>query len=379
MNVLLASDYFPPHVGGGVEQVTYHVAEELTKLGHTVAVLTLNTANAIPIEEFDGIRVYRAAPFEFTNALGVQSAVSTEVVNLMRKICRAESPEVVHANNLFFYTTLAACLNKMPGAPLVTTLHIGPVSELEGFAHYAARLYERSLGRWILAKSDHIVAVSEAVQRYAEEMGVNPSKISVVPNAVDTLKFHPSSTPRKRDSIVNVGFVGRLVSNKGPQLLIEAVPQIIRNCSNVQFQIVGQGPMLKKLQQRARQLSVEDVVRFLGNVPSMVEFLQSCDIVVRPSLTDGMPLTVLESMACGIPTVASRVGGTPEILQDGYTGYLVEPRSIDQLASRVSSLTADSKLRAKMGSRARRFVERYYSWKRVAERVVRVYESTIAG
>ncbi|MGA8905916.1 MAG: glycosyltransferase [Candidatus Bathyarchaeia archaeon] len=100
MNVLIGTDYFPSHVGGGVEQVTYHVAEELTKLGHRVAVLTLNTCKASPIENFHGIHVYRAKPIEFTNALGVQSAISTEAGKLMRDVCRREKSDILHANNL---------------------------------------------------------------------------------------------------------------------------------------------------------------------------------------------------------------------------------------------------------------------------------------
>lgn len=379
MNVLIATDYFPPHIGG-VEQVTLHVAEELTKLGHRVAVLTLNTCNASPIEDFHGIHVYRAKPIELTNALGVQSTISTEVVKLMRDVCRREQSDILHANNLYFYTTFAACLNlKALGIPMVTTLHIGSISELEGIARYAAKLYARSIGRWILANSSHIIAVSQAVKRDAEIMGIDSSKVSVVPNAVDDIKFLPSSRRHDHDGVIRVGFVGRLISNKGPQYLVEAAPYILRDFSNVQFQVVGAGPMLQGLQHRAHQLGVEHSFRFLGTVPSVPEFMHSCDIIVRPSLTDGMPLTVLETMACGIPTVASRVGGTPEVLEDGFTGCLVEPRNVVQLASRISMLVADPKLRATMGSRARRFVERYCRWDQVARQLTAIYEGALIG
>jgi len=83
-------------------------------------------------------------------------------------------------------------------------------------------------------------------------------------------------------------------------------------------------------------------------------------------------------MACGLPTVASRVGGTPEILQDTYSGYLVKSRDVDQLASRISGLAADSELRTKMGAHGRRFVERYYSWNQIAKRMIPIYESALA-
>ena len=92
-----------------------------------------------------------------------------------------------------------------------------------------------------------------------------------------------------------------------------------------------------------------------------------------------MPLTVLEAMACGLPNVASRVGGTTEILEDGYAGFLVEPGNVNQLADRTSELVADSKLRARMGSRARRFVEHYYRWGQIAKQLVRVYENVLGS
>ena len=378
LNILLTTDYFPPHVGGGVEQVTYHVAEELVRRGHQVAVVTLNTCNASKMENLNGIHVYRASPIELTNILGIQSSISTEVVQLMREVCLKEQTNVVHANNMYFCTTIAACLNLKPlGIPLVTTLHIGSISELGGIAHYAAALYERSIGRWILRKSNHVVAVSEAVKMYAETLGVDSCKVSVVPNAVDTLTFRPFSREDAPDGVVRVGFIGRLISNKGAQYLVEAAPQILHEFSNVQFHVAGDGPMLRELEHRVKQLGVEDSFRFLGTVPSNVEFIQSCDILVRPSLTDGMPLTVLEAMACGVPNVATRIGGTPEILHDADTGYLVEPKNVGELVSRISKLVADPELRTRMGCRARGFVEKYYSWDQVGRQLSAIYEGAL--
>jgi glycosyltransferase involved in cell wall biosynthesis len=378
MNVLLATDYFPPHVGGGVEQVTYHMAEELTKLGHRVAVLTLNTCRASFREDVHGIDVYRARPLELTNVLGMQSAVSTEVGKLMQEICRREQIDVLHANNLYFYTTLAACLYPNSSeVPLVTTLHVGQVSKMEGIARYLAKFYENSIGRWILAKSKHVIAVSRAVGHYAETMGVDSSKISVIPNAVDTLKFRPSPHEYTRDGTTRVGFLGRLISNKGPQYLVEAAQHILSEFSNVQFHIAGDGPLLQQLQRRVHRLGVDRAFRFYGMVPSVPDFMHSCDIMVRPSLTDGMPLTVLEAMACGLPNVASNVGGTSEILQDGKTGYLVEPRNVGQLISRISNLVANPELRLQMGREARLFIERYYSWNRIARKLSIIYEDVL--
>ncbi len=373
MNVLLATDYFPPHVGG-VERVTYHVAEELVSLGHHVAVVTLNTGGARAVEDLEGIHVYRAHPVELTGKLGAQSAISIGVVKLMREVCRRERSDVLHANNLYFFTTIAACLSvKSLRKPLVTTLHNGPISQLEGYVSYLARIYEKSIGRWVLSKSNHIVAVSQAIRRYAESLGTPSRKISVVPNSVDALEFRPTCRENEGDGIVRVGFIGRLISNIGPQYLVDAAPRILHDFPNVQFRVAGEGPMLEELKHRVQRLGVNNGFRFLGTVHT-AEFLKSCDILVRPSLTDGMPLTVLEAMACGIPTVASNVGGIPEILQDGKTGFLVEPRNVDQIVSCISKLVINVELRERMGHHARAFIEKYYSWNQIARQMSEIYE-----
>ncbi len=358
--------------------MTYNVAKELVRLGNQVAVVTLNTCNASLMEDLNGIHVYRAPSLEFTSTLGVQSAISTGVVRLMRDVCRKEQSDVLHANNLYFFTTIASCLNlKVLRKPLVTTLHVGSISDLDGHAGYLARLYERLIGSWILRKSRHIVAVSQAVKRHAESLGAEPSKVSVVPNTVDTLRFRPTPASEKHDGIVRVGFIGRLMANKGPQYLVGAAPRILHEFSNVQFQVAGDGPMLSELKRKAQQLGVDGAFHFLGMVSSNADFLRSCDIVVRPSLTDGMPLTILEAMACGIPTVASRVGGTPEIIRNGDTGFLVEPRGQDELVSQISRLVGNPTLRVEMGNRARKFVEKHHNWSHVAAQMCAIYQDVL--
>ena len=375
LNVVLSTDYFPPHVGGGVEQATYQIATHLTSFGHNVAVVTLNTRAARKYEVMRGIRVYRADVVQLTGMVRVQSAISWEALPLIRRVCRKEEADILHANNLFFFTTVAACANKRAAATkLVTTMHIGSLSKLEHAARVVGGTYERTVGRWILHESDHIIAVSKAVKKHAEELGQPGWRVSVVPNAVDTEEFAPASENNHNDS-VRVAFVGRLVANKGPQFLIEAAPRILRECSRAEFMFVGEGPLLDRLQTRAKQLGIGHKVHFLGMVPTMPQFLKSCDILVRPSLTEGMPLVVLEAMACAVPIVASEVGGTPELLLHGEVGFLTRPMNIQDLAQYVGKLAADDALRSRMAKKARRFVEDHFTWRENALQVAKIYDS----
>lgn len=273
MNIVITTDYFPPHLGGGVEVVTYHLACELVRLGHGVNVVTLNSSGGKSEEELDGFHVYRSNLIDLTRRLGIQSAFSIETIRLIRDICRREHVDIIRANNLYFITTLAACISKrLLKKPLVTTLHVGSTAELHGWAGYLASLYEKSLGKWVLYETDHIVAVSHAVMLYAQKLGVPTSKVSVVQNSVDIEGYKPTLRRRKENGTVHVAFVGRLIKNKGPQYLVEAAPMIARESPGVRFLIVGEGPMLDELRTRLEQLGILDEFRFLGRVSSVAQF-----------------------------------------------------------------------------------------------------------
>jgi glycosyltransferase involved in cell wall biosynthesis len=259
---------------------------------------------------------------------------------------------------------------------MITTLHVGDTSHLEGVVGRLARMYDRSIGRWILGCSWHVVAVSKAVMCYAEELGVPSSRLSMIPNAVDLEEF---STERETSSgnVIRVGFVGRLLSNKGPQYLVEAAGKAVRECPKLEFLLVGNGPMRKQLDQQITRLGLNNRFHFLGAVPNVSEFMKRCDIFVRPSLTEGMPLTVLEAMACGVPTIASRVGGTPELIVDGENGFLIEPRNTDELCDRLLRLGLDEGLRRMMGLRSRAYVEKHNSWAIVAMEISPIYQKLL--
>jgi len=378
LNIVLTTDYYPPHIGG-VETVTSELARELCNMDHRVSIITLSNTNHDPVaENIDNLRIYKAKSHELTGILGLQSAFSSETSRLIRKVCRKESADILHANNLFYSTTIAASASKRSlKLPLVTTLHIGSTSHLEGPMRILTRFYERTIGRWILDQSDHVVAVSDAVRTYLGALNVPNSKISVIPNGVDLNANTPNFGHRNTET--RIACIGRLISNKGPQYFVEAAPIILHKFPSTKFLIIGEGPLLSSLHSRVKELGVKDHFQFLGAVPKLSTFLRDCDVYVRPSLTEGMPLTVLEAMACGIPTVATRIEGAAEILTHGDTGFLVEPKNVDQLAFYISKLVGDPELRSRMGKRARESVENHNDWKAVAIQTSRVYESVLTS
>jgi glycosyltransferase involved in cell wall biosynthesis len=199
--------------------------------------------------------------------------------------------------------------------------------------------------------------------------------VRVIANGVDTHQFQPGE--RRADGTFRIACVGRLIFNKGPQFLIEAAPQILRAHPKAEFVLVGDGPLRASLEERARRLNIGHRVNFLGTRSDVAAILQGCDVLVRPSLLEGMPLAVLEAMACGLPVVATPVSGTAELVRGGENGLLVRPAQPDDLAAAVLRLAEDESLREAQGRRGRWLAEHRYSWDAVAAQTLAVYRELL--
>ena len=369
---MMLTDYYPPHTGGGVERVASELCHGLADRGHSVAALTLRTDPA-PLTESDGnLTVWRAPAADLTPRLGIQLALSVHVLPHAIRLLRRFQPDVVHAHNLFFRTTEVAALTRMfSRVPLVTTLHLGGMAGGRGPLRAAVSAYEQTIGRLTLFASEHVIAVSSAVAEHARRLGRGDRPMTVIPNGVDTAVFHPAPEPRSPSKTVL--FVGRLVSNKGPQTLVEAAPEVLNRHQDARFVFLGEGPLDKALRRRTQRLGIEQSVAFLGTRSDVAEIMRGAALLARPSTLEGMPLTVLEGMASGLPVVATPVGGTPELVSDGVTGRLVPPGDSNALASRIIELLDDPNLAAEMGRHGRERAAAGYTWERVIARTEAVY------
>ncbi len=374
MKVLMFTDYFYPHVGGGVEKAVYEISKVLVKSGLDINVLTLNTQKTSKFEKLDDISIYRANAIGVSEVIGAQSTISTDALFLALRVCREVNPDILHAHNIFFSTTMVAALVKrVVRKPLVVTMHLGSMNLLGGIIGFLTSAYERTAARWILNSSNHIIAVSRAVLEQGLSLGIPRHKVSVIPNGVNLQDFSPSRRKVNRSEAKKIVFVGRLLFNKGVQYLVKAAPAILSR-HPVEFVIVGDGPMKYDIVRMTETQGVRHAFKFLCAVPSVSEVLRESDIFVRPSLTEGMPLTVLEAMACGLPVVATRVAGTPEIVTHGVTGLLCPPRDVERLAEAILKLVENPEMASHLGSNARRFVEQYHGWHGVAEMTHHVYD-----
>jgi glycosyltransferase involved in cell wall biosynthesis len=313
-----------------------------------------------------------------TGRLGVQCAISAHVLPAAIRLVRRFRPDLIHAHNLFFRTTeAAALLRTVFRVPLVTTLHLGKLEHGGWPLRALTRAYEATLGWFIVQRSDHIIAVSQAVAEHARRLGRGGNSVTMIPNGVDTDLFCPDG--HRQGMGQTVLFVGRLVPNKGPRTLLQAVPEVLERHPSAQFLLVGDGPLRASLQKQSRQLGVEAAVHFLGIRHDVPQLMRQAALFVRPSSLEGMPLTVLEAMASGLPVVATPVGGTPELVRDEVNGYLFPVGDSKALAEAINRSLDNPAKAQEMGRQGRSWVEDRYTWDQVVEQTERVYTLVLGG
>jgi glycosyltransferase involved in cell wall biosynthesis len=219
--------------------------------------------------------------------------------------------------------------------------------------------------------ADAITTNSQAgVTFWASRLGLAPSKIRLIYNGVDTTAFRPREQGREasRGPIV-IGNLGRLHHKSGQRHLLAALQRLASDASLPPWRcvIAGDGPEGRSLAELAGRLGLSSRVEFVGHEDAPDRFLQSLDIYVQSSIAEGMPNAVLEAMATGLPVVATAVGGTPEVVEDGVTGWLTPSGDDAAIARYVTRLATDPAERAAMGRAGRLRVESRFSLLRMVE------------
>jgi glycosyltransferase involved in cell wall biosynthesis len=307
-----------------------------------------------------GIDLVTVDSVDLSRLAGGQLALGRGLRRRVRAAQRSE-PHVLHANGLYFHTSVAAArLARRSRVPLVTTVHVAGTERLTGTIGTLTAVWEATVGRYILKSSARVVAVSHAVADRSLELGVSSDRLVVAPNGVDTALFRPPPVRTARP-VPTIAFVGRLVANKGPTDLLEALGTLHRDGIAYRATFVGDGPQRGELERRAEQLGLTAAVEFRGHVADVSTLLRDTDVAVRPSTTEGMSLSVLEAMASGCCTVVSDIPANTELVRDGVNGLTFATGDPGALAGVLRLALADEQLRQRLGGAAR-FTADAHSW-----------------
>lgn len=303
-----------------------------------------------------------------------------DAVRRMAAILRQERIDIAHAHQ-FFATLFLAPIAKACRVPkVIETAHVREA--------WRRSWLKRSflVDRLVYTMVDRFVAVSKAIQTYLiADKHCRSSKVALIYNGRDLNRFRPNGeggAVRKQFGVepsdLLLVHIGRMSPQKGHVVLFRALPEIVRRFPQTKLLLAGHGDLAASLQEEVQRLGLERQVIFAGFQSDIPRFLDAADIVVLPSLWEGLPLIAVEAAGVGKPMVATAVDGTPEIVLDGQTGLLVPPNDSLRLADAIIRLLGDEPLRRQMGTAARRHAEAFFSLKQQVDRTVELYESLVA-
>ena len=373
---------FLPHVGG-IEKVVYEQSKRLLQKNFEPMVVT-NRIETPKNYVVDGINVECYESLNTGFRLGIPYSIPT-VTSLETFLKAVKSSKIVHAHGHPYLTSLiAAKLAKRYSKPFVLTQH-NTFIKYDSIFDNIERLNDLAIGKETLKEADKIIAVSNATKDYVLSLGAKPEKVKVLHNGVDLVKFRPLAGKKEemrrklgisKDAVV-VLTVRRLVYKNGIDTLIETANIAVKKNPKIIFLVVGKGPDFNNVQLRIEQLGIEKNFRLTGFVKDedLPFYYNAADFFVLPSKSgEGLPLVALEAMACGLPVIATNVGGIREILMKDY-GKLVPPNQPELLDRAILEFcNVDFSSRKK---ELRAVMEEKYSWDKNVERLIEIYEELI--
>ncbi len=338
----------------------------------------------IPVHEIrNDIEVFRPRTIVFPkrilfSLLGFTSFIS--LLGCVRGMGRNLAFDLIHAHTAYPDGFGAALLARTLKLPVVVTLHGSDVT-----ANFKRYLW-RSLGLWALSKADQVMAVSHALRTtVVEQYGADGDKIRVIPDGVDVSRFIPMARAEvlNRLGLQNEGsivlYVGAIKRSKGIDYLLKAAGRLVETVDRrVKFLLVGEGDYERQAKLLAERLGITDAVDFVGNRPNqeIPMWMNACDVLVLPSLSEGFGVVLIEAMACGKPVIATTCGG-PEDIVNPDNGILVPPGDEAALSRALREVLNGRHYFAPQ--KIREYAVEEYAYDRIASRILEVYRQVLHG
>lgn len=370
IRVLMVTDRYLPSIGG-VERHVFELSRRLASMGMDVRIITtdlidLDTPRRVAAKSTDRIlrfRSYRLLPLP--QGLGCVSLGMIQALS---------GANLVHAHGYGRFPTFLAPICKLMGIPFVTTPHSG-----WGRKSFAKSFFDAVVPKVSLNWSDVVIALSKQEIAYLRSIGVSKRTV-LIPNGIDLEEFKKGGERRKEKSsgTTELLFVGRIdIDQKGLDIAVDALSTLVTQKEmDINLTMIGSGSQqtISKIKMRAKERGVFERISFHAPPPraELISAMKKADILILPSRIESFPLVLLEAMAAGIPIVASRVGGVPDVLENGKIGFLIEPGNPDSLAECIEYIIKNKDQANSRVALASKVVAGY-DWNIVAEQTYEVY------
>ena len=391
MKLAQLSTRYPPGPGG-VERHVHEISRRFVARGHDVAAFATDLYREYPWqplpatvprrETMDGVRVHRLPAWTLPGELHYP------FFRGLGRALGAERPELLHAHTYGTnHAAVARRYARRTGVPYVLTAHFHPIWSIYGgwLRHRLRAFYDRVLAGPIVRDAATVIVQSHEEERLLRSTGVPLPRTAIVPPGYTPLPAPPEGDRPFARSVGVEGpfvlFVGRLASNKGLLPLLDAFHGLAREDPTARLVLVGEdGGERARVQARVRALDLGGRVILPGFVADerlLASAFREARVSVLPSEYEAFGLVLLESLAQGTPVIASRVGGIPEFVEDGKAGLLVPPLDAAKLEEALARVWSDPALRTTLGTFGRDHVVPRYSWDRVVDSLLEVYQEAL--
>lgn len=380
IQLCLVTNVFLPSVGG-IQIVTYEQSKRLLQKNFDPVIVT-NKIQTPKKYVFDGLKVECYESMNMGFRLGIPYTIPT-IPSFSVFTKNIKNSKIIHAHGHPYLTSLiAGKLAKYYGKPFVVTQH-NTFIDYNNIFNYVEKVNDLTVGRETLKQADKIITVSNATKEYVLSLGANPNKVKVLHNGVDLNRFKPlpkiKEAMRKKLGISKevkvVLTVRRLVYKNGVDTLIDAANIAVKKKQNLVFIVAGKGPDAASVQNQIEKLGLEKNIKLTGFIADqdLHLYYNAADLFVLPSKSgEGLPLVALEAMACGLPVIATNVGGINEIMVKSF-GKLVPANNPHALADAIIEFADDSNETGEL----RAIVEAQYSWDKNVSQLIEIYEELI--
>lgn len=350
------------HLYGGARQVAY-LLDGLAQFPGEHSLACADGAEIAGGINNPAIRVHR---------LVMRGDLDLGFISRLRRLIRTEQPDLLHIHSRRG-DFLSAVAGRLENVPMIYSRRVdNPPSWLDLRCKFP--LFEK------------IITISEGIGQILRTAGLPPAQVVCVPSAVDAARYRPQC--ERQWFLAEFGLthgqpvlavIAQLIQRKGHQVLFDALPAILERHPDVHVLILGQGPLAQRLSHAASEGGLAKNIRFAGFRPDLERIIPCVDLVVHPAWMEGLGVSLLEAAACAVPIVASRVGGIPEVVRDGFNGYLIEPGDSKALATKVNTLLDHPEQRRHFGQAGRALVLERFCIERMVEGNHRLYQQLCAS
>jgi len=370
--ILIMTGYYYPHIGGSVVHI-YEIAKRLVKLGHTVDIVTLNSEKTLGHEVMEGVTIYRLPSFSVLAGNYEIILPGTTFFRVVYALLKKKSDIVLTYTRFHTTTLLGLLISKVMRTPHIHTELGSSHSVLANrIVCSFSEWYDHTLGALVIKNADQVICNCKASKGFLLHLGVEDQKIKVINSGVDLNLFSRKRSNWKSklgldvDTVV-ITVISRLIYAKGVQDVIYAFPRIKQEVKSAKLIIVGDGNYRKHLESIVPDTNREDII-FLGELSrkDVSDIYNITDIIINPSYSESLiSYSVLEAGAIGVPSISTDVGGAREIIKEGISGMLFEPKNIAELNEKVCMLLLNSELRKSIGANIQQIIIRNYDWDKI--------------